>query len=683
MHKLRVCRRKFISGASRRLAHLGGKTAAKVLAGQADVTFVPTLSKNLKQFLREFRSSAPRTKEELWNRVQLHVFEYRIRKQLPALAGGLEQTCGTISELIGEIEARFLECGRALRRQAELTGRLNLQCETLRKLAPHEGRSTAFDRVAELIGEHLSLGETFAHEVEQLAQILEQHAVELQQLLKEQDVLERAFAPMRVLQSFFRIESAGLSVEMQSLFQAVTVEMQRLQAEFATNFTENAEALQKTRADVLSTAAQLRRQASHHLEITRQKREEFMVSRTKLEDGRESSVRREEALARAIKELNQQIDSVTFGLQFQDITRQKMEHIQTAGREVLQKLGARSDAAFRTTVHQNGMLCRVQVGQLSAVQDDLERATSTITGGLQAVIAELKSVERDSLSMDELTRITQEMDALVSETGKTHRLTSDLMRSSAAGLSEAIRASRGFANATTGATDAMRRLAADIQMMGLNAQVQAVQANNGSLEVLSGAASEISRDAANHSQDFQEKLVRATEALNQLIQQSERVCQRMQSAYADLTSRDTTVFRELEDEVGKNKSALQTMGSLFQEMKREADALVEVVDLANVSREPLEIAKAAFTALGEFCLAHTAREQAKNDAAVAEALNRYTMDSERAVHQAAVAAASTAPTAPAEIPAPASDAVSASAEASAPAEAPKPTSDLGDNVELF
>lgn len=652
------------------------------------------LRPNLKQLIREFRSSAPRVAREMGARVELRVFELRIRKQLSPLLSGVDVACGTLTELIAEIEARFLECGDVLQRQAEVTGRLKVQCATLRELAPSENRAMAFDRVGDLISEHLRMGEAFACEVERLAGTLEQHGKELNSLLKEQDILERAFAPMRVLQSFFRIESAGLSSEMQSLFHAVTLEMQRLQSEFSQNFSENAEALQNTRINVLATAAKLRSQAAHHIQVTRLKREEFVASRAKLDDERGKAVQRDDALEVAIKNLNQQIESVTFGLQFQDITRQKMEHVQASGREVLANLTGRADAAFRNKIYQGGVVCRVQAGQLGAVQTDLERATSTISTGLRAVIDELKSVERDALSMEDLSRITEEMDSLVRETGKTHRLASEMMRSSAASLTEAIESSRGFANATTGATDAMRRLAADIQMMGLNAQVQAVQANNGSLEVLSGAASEISREAASLSQDFQDKLIRATDGLNQLIQRSETSCDQMQAAYTDLTARDAETFRELEEEVGRNKSALETMGSLFQEMQREADALVEVVDLANVSREPLEKSQAAFLALSEFCAAQSAKEQLRSDNVVAEAMNRYTMASERAIHAAALSEVKTpngeAPVGDLQTPPTAPAPVAGEVELFGPIQQPVPSKtnevpepSLGENVELF
>jgi len=161
------------------------------------------------------------------------------KRRLKPLLAQLQSASTPLAALSSEIEERFLACGQALHDQAELTTRLAQQSARLKAFGQHAEQSdTAIRRVSRLISTHLSLSEEFAREVERLAKSLDDHATHLQALLGDQQQLERSFAPMRFLHAFFRIESATLPAELQSLFHAVTAEIQRLYTDVTASFAE-------------------------------------------------------------------------------------------------------------------------------------------------------------------------------------------------------------------------------------------------------------------------------------------------------------------------------------------------------------------------------------------------------------------------------------------------------------
>lgn len=552
-----------------------------------------------------------------------------------------------------------------------LTAQLSAQSRKLNEFGTRSDQGeTAVHRVMLHLTAHLDLSDDFAREQERIAATLEAHAHQLQLLLQDQQRLERSFAPMRVLHSFFRIESAALPVEQQALFHAVTTEMRRLHDEVSVSFAADGAALADTRRRVLAAASHLHAQSAQHLATTAAKRAEVQRSLAHLTVTLERTRQRNQQLASAITALDRETDQITVSLQYQDITRQKMEHVREAADKVLAGFTPADRTPFRQRARVQQMLCQVQGVQLTAVRQELERATGSITAGLRTLLEQLDCIERDCLSVAGLNEITVEMDAAIAGVGEIHRVTAELMQSALGRLAEAIQTARGFAEAATGATGTMRRIAADLLLMGINAQVQALQAKNACLEVLSSAVSHISSEAGTLTLGFEHKLEATTETLAGFIRQSESFHEKIQAEHHAQAVRDEANFSELQSEHEAHKTLVTEVGAALQQLKRQADDLLASIDLADISRDPIERLSELFAALGTLCADAAGKDLPLDDDALADVHGRYTMASERVAHATALAP---------------SRGVAAAALLSTEPEPAKANSDaaLGDNVELF
>jgi hypothetical protein len=592
----------------------------------------------------------------------------------------LELTSAPLAALSAKIEERFLACGRALHDQAELTTRLSEQSGRLKAFGQHSEQSnTAIRRVGLLISTHLSLSEEFAREVDRLAKSLDAHAAHLQELLSDQQQLERSFAPMGFLHLFFRIESAALPVELQTLFHAVTAEMQRLYTDVSASFADHEKAIGETHRRAAITARQLHEQSAHHAAVAARKRTEVERSLAFLETELGKSDQRNGQLDAAIGDLNREIDTITVSLQYQDITRQKMEHVQMAARNVLDQFSSPGATPLKHRLRAQQVLCEVQAMQLGAVQQELESATTTIKSGLSALLERLNWIENECLSVASLKQITADMDAVTADMIAAHRITSGLMRDSLESLTKAIESTRRFAGATTNASDTMRRLAADLHLIGLNAQVQSVQANNGSLEVLSGAASAISREAGALSSNFETKLAATTESFTKLVESEGALHEKTCAKYSTLQGEDAKIFDDLTHELETGKALVTEVGSLLLQLKERADELLPSVDLADFSRDAIANARTVFISLAAACADGLQGDESDDKATLADLQSNYTMNSEREAHAAALGMHSGV--SPAQTnPPPDVDAEQFGSLASA-GTAGKET--LGENVELF
>lgn len=613
------------------------------------------------------------------------------RRRVRTLLPSLEMHSEALAALSGEIEARFLACGRAMQGQVGLTGKLVQQSRGLaaRDASARSGHAPA-QHLQALTNRQLDLAVEFAAEVGRLAGLLDAHAGRLRQLRDEQQQIERSFAPIRALRAFFRIEAASLPENIQALFVGVAEEMRKLETAVSENFSTQDESFAQTTRAVLATAVNLREQAEHHGHAATSKREGLAAAHQHHEAQTAEAAERNVRLGQAIGEIERATDQITVSLQYQDITRQKLEHVQTAAGDLIEGFAAKVTPAAQE-MRQHEVLCRIQATQLEAVQGELDQAASGISTNLRAVLDRLRDIEHDCLSLSRLQQVTAGMDAVIGEVVDAHRVAADLMRGSLENLTEAIRAVRGFATATSGATDAMRQLATDIHLMGLNAQVQAVHAKSGSLEVLSGAASQISEEARVRGCRFEEQLVAMTDELTRLVDRSETFRRSMQERYDTLRIESETTLQTLTAEHGQAKATVEEVGTLLHQLGSQAGELFDSVDLADFSRDALANAQEVFLQLAELCAVAAAGAPAEDPASANAMHQRYTMESERIAHAQALAKASgvaavAAPVVAAaaspevelffdETPAPASAPVAAAAAGN--------NDGLPDNVELF
>src|SRR5690606_27705460 len=94
------------------------------------------------------------------------------------------------------------------------------------------------------------------------------------------------------------------------------------------------------------------------------------------------------------------VSDVVIGLQFDDIVRQKLEHVQEAVSEMQERFRALPNARARSTfLHENG---RLQIAHLSGIEQQLSDAKKRIATNIQHIQDLLATIESEVISMRDI-----------------------------------------------------------------------------------------------------------------------------------------------------------------------------------------------------------------------------------------------------------------------------------------
>lgn len=568
-----------------------------------------------------------------------------------------------LKALTPEVEQRFTQCGATLHEQVRLSAQLQQQNERLRTLSQAlDSDQSSVRQLATLSERELGHCDEVSAQVAWLSDSLATHGDRVDALVQEQQSLLQIFAPLKALQSFFRIESATLPPDLQGSFHAVTEEVSRLDIDIRSSFEQQARELGVIRREVAVTTTGLRKKASELTERAVANRQAITNALNNIAAERDTGQRREAVVASSAQQIDREIDAISVSLQYQDITRQKLEHVLTAIDQIISDCGT---AIATPPAARLKVACRMQAMQLQAIDQDLSKAGETVTRGLEGIIGQLTNIEAQGISVDSqqqsVERMRQVMHALLND----HRALQAALAQSLVGLEEAIATTRRFASTTTAATGTMRQLAADLRMMGLNAQVQSVQVNHGGLEVLSGEASRISIEAGERIQTFETHLVEAAQSLNDAIGRVQAVADAIRTR-ADGAHEETAASATLEDELTQRGDAIRAATELLGQLGQQAQNLGESANLAAIDRSPLTDTAATLTTLATLFAAE-APDGTETADTFGNLHGHYTMESERKIHEAALIGATVAAAATTAAAAPGADTVDFfDAEPSAP-----------------
>ena len=131
-----------------------------------------------------------------------------------------------LAELAAAVENKFLALGAALQEQAALSGQLVRKGRTLLEGAAGDGPGGDPVRAAlELIRQTLDFTHEGSRRIEALLVRMDRYHEQTGRLLKEEQRVERILAPLRIIQTLFRIESAVLPADVQTAFATLSGEI--------------------------------------------------------------------------------------------------------------------------------------------------------------------------------------------------------------------------------------------------------------------------------------------------------------------------------------------------------------------------------------------------------------------------------------------------------------------------
>ncbi len=547
----------------------------------------------------------------------------------------------------------------------------------------------------------------------ELLQRLQQTNQRIDEFINIQAELQRTIAPLKYIQTLFTIESAPLGEEVQVMFGALTKEIKKLHDQVCELFTTKFLELRAIQSTINEVIRELRTQTDQLWVGIAAEKAQIEKSLHKLQAELLENQKREPRISRVGKDINQDIQQIVVGLQYQDIISQKLQHTETALAQIEEILAAPDGVAFL------GQLCRLEAGQIKAVREDLAGAEKAVQTGVENILGRLVMADSQCLTLAEFQQLTTSADGMVQVLFDVFDTVRKQIANTVANTGAAFERLRPIGGLASDLTVVVRDLSQRIHLIGINAQVQAAQVRQGvALEVLSARTSEISRATTCLSESVAQHLDELVLGLTQGVKELEAAQQAALIQQQNLADEGALAERNLHALRDGALASLLNLNTLLEEIRDESNGLSLSIDFVASANTPLAALQSEMQDIIEL-VGRTADPTTFNAEAFVQQFKRgYTMNSERDVlasvvnsdHGAVVIPAASAGECPIELfdePAPVISTVTAAPEepafalpenrlplpkpstngfvgtASSVAPSPPLAAGLGDNVELF
>jgi len=635
----------------------------------------------------------------------------------PSLADSLTKLKAAAAELqpvSAGLEKRFLSTGAGVEKlAAHGADFVSLSEKLLNSATGRLGGSAMFLDAVQVVERPLEFLNGSHAETRELLQRLKQTNERIDEFINIQAELQSTIAPLQYIQTLFTIESAPLGEEVQARFGALTKEIKKLHEQvcelFTTKFLE-LRAIQRTINEVIR---ELQAQTDQLWAGIVAEKAQIEKSLHKLQAELLENQKREPRISRVGKEINQDIQQIVVGLQYQDIISQKLQHTASALAQVEEILAAPDGVAFL------GQLCRLEAGQIKAVSEDLAGAEKSIKSGVENILGRLIMADSQCLTLAEFQQLTTSADGMVQVLFDVFDTVRKQIASTAANTGAAFEKLRPIGGLASDLTVVVRDLSQRIHLIGINAQVQAAQVRQGvALEVLSARTSEISRATTRLSESVAQHLDQLVLGLTQGVKELEASQQAAWVQQQNLADEGALAERNLHALRDEALGTLLNLNTLLENIRNESDSISLNLDFVESAKAPLAELQSEMENIIALVGRTTDATEFNAGAFVQKFQNGYTMNSERDVlasvvqgHDGAVAAPATtavestvelfddpepiifnaaaAPAqplsiAPEKTSSPPQTSVNGTlAAATAVAPSASPATGLGDNVELF
>lgn len=545
-----------------------------------------------------------------------------------------------------ELESRFLEIGADIETMAGLSGDLVSRSERLLALAT--GQSSGEDILSAAVEELRRPVEFLEVSRTRWADIvtrLREHLRLVGEVRRMEACLERAVAPLRFIQTFFRIESAILPVEVQHVFSSLTQDIGELHHRVVVLFSEQFLSLRKAEQTVESLVKRLELQLRAHETLVIEKKkliEDAMVNlKQMLEENRAVDIR----LTGTTRDIDRDVGRIVTSLQFQDITRQKLEHV----KEALERITAdfdgvegRGSAGPRTSAAEGlsriNEASRIQVAQLDAVRSDLSKAEKEIVEAVRGIHQRVGTLDEECITLRNFRSISVSQDGVVQVVLNTLEEVRALTATMLAVHTETYETIRPLESLTSNLTDVMRNLSNNIRLIALNAQIQATQIGEGTgLEVLSQRTCTISDEANAVNERAAAELDRLTAGFERMVQESRELRELIDGEQRWLGEQGTRLEARLHQYRDSTLEVFREVDELAAKLREHTKGCQVHLDFAAWATEEIQPLRDLLQSIA------AGSDGWKTDTSVAVSGSSdgstYTMQAEREVHRAIVTGA--------------------------------------------
>ncbi len=529
------------------------------------------------------------------------------------------------------VEAAFVAVGAALHEQIGLSAQL---VDAGRRFQSFTAEDAATNPVREAIGlveRTLKSLDGFQRASAKLVENLQAAHEQIAQLRLGGARFQRAVAPLRIIDTLFRIEAARQPAEMQVAFAALTDEIGRLDEGVRETFTRHFDALRATGDAIATVAGQLAGQRAAHQGVAATQRAAMRDSLRALDADIAGVRERDERTAAFLGAIDRDANSIVVGLQYQDITRQKLEHVIGAVGGLIREADGATPGGMEQTA-------RLEAHQLAAIDDDLREAMGTIDHGLRTIVGRLRQLESECLPASECNRAAATVGTTVDTLVGILADVRGEMDQAVAGATHASQAVRAFGGLTADLTDTIRDLTWGIRLIALNAQVKAAQvARCDGLEVLARQTYLVSDETSQFAAHIGGELGQLADRLRNLIASVEQLGRMVDEARRSFDSTTIEMVRRLREQRESVVDAFQRFSPLVGQTREHAARLLATAALAGIDRQPLAAAQRKLEGFTEWCAENLVAENDPAARARLAAIRRdYTMAAERHLHDAIV-----------------------------------------------
>ena len=449
-------------------------------------------------------------------------YSRRVRRNLPAHFATVRAAAGAVEDAMQDVEQRFLNVSQTLEATNNLSRDVVEHCEALISLALGQGGGEIMiDTAAEHIWAAIEFVEREDRRMADLIGQLTESYQQIELTLEMEQTLGRTIAPLNYVQTLFRVESAGLPVEVQDMFSALVRDMERIRQRVEGGFREKFELIRQIQSILATAVTHLTAEEARVRETITGLREHMTQSLAAMKNSYEKNRDRDTRLIDVSRAVSSATGQIVMALQSQDIISQKFQHIRAVLAEMEASYADLPPARAATCrslrfIEQSG---QVATAQLGAMKEELTKAGQAIGGGLRQIIRHMESLDGDCLALRDLDTVTTGVDGavqiLLDSLGNVRRL----VRTAGSHATEAHRTIEPIGGMTTNFTSFMRELSLEIQLIGLNAEVQATHVGHGTgLEVLSANTSAISRETSRLSEQLAQQLDTLTAGLGRVVE---------------------------------------------------------------------------------------------------------------------------------------------------------------------
>jgi methyl-accepting chemotaxis protein len=548
-------------------------------------------------------------------RIQWH------RRRLGAAAAKLEKRFGHVSTSLEALAAQSAEMLESSRRLFKFS-------------LGQDGGESVFQTAVAMMERPLTFNDECLQITKKVDQNLAAVAARIERLHRFKSALDGSIAPLAILQTMFRIESAARPPQILALFTSLSEEIENLLSQMSTMVVREFQAIESTAVSVHDVSTRLGEIHVRQVNARRRRQEidaSLKVLAAQLEKGKLRDVR----MIGATERVAARVAGMVGAIQYQDILNQRLQHVIVglAGiAESVRRSGSRAGLDILRFLRD---ACSVESAQLEDVECVLGGAFESLRESLHGLAGEMGELDSQCIHLHGVESPTAAVDGVIQVLLDTIQENLDLIDTTSAQTSEICTILEPIGGLLGNLTGSILELSAKIRLIALNAQIQAVQAGAGTgLEVLASRTRSIAEEIANIVTEIAEELAALKEGLTDGLRDIEytraKSLEFLRFLRVDGREQETGLhtFRD------KMLAELRRVADLITGVQGESSRLAESLDMGS---SVLEVVICAREELQDFSSRLSFKLGRGNRSAALEKHARsYTAASQRSAHARAL-----------------------------------------------